>query len=578
MRRRAAEVTFAVLLAGCTSQKPTRTTVDDSHRQAIAQRCKDWIGEPRVEQFGPRVFGAFGYDLANVFLIKTDAGNVFIDGGLSPKTARPMFEALTAKSPGKSVALIYTHSHLDHVGGAGVFADEATEIWASEPFQTHFLKQYGVFQPIEIIRGRRQYGQDVPLEIMPCTSIGPKPDMAAAFESEARLPNRTFRDKKELLLGGVRIVLIEAHGETHDEVMIWLPEEKILFSGDNIYKAFPNLYTIRGTSPRPVDDWIKSLDLMRSLEPNVLLPSHTGAIKGKDLVRETLTAYRDGIQWVRDAVVRGANIGLSANTLAETIKLPAELAKHPYLEETYGQVDWSVRAIYSDNLGWFAGEPERLYPMPRSELAKREVELMGGAEALVKDAGAAHTSGDHRWAVHLLTKVRDSGLATGPLHDRTLDLLAKAFAAMALETDNTNGRGYLAESAVELSQRLDPMKQPNPDEALVKSLPIDVFMDRWGSRLRMNEAQDVYESMVMNFTDLKVTYFVTIRHGIMEVIKDKALPGTPPPFATVSVDSLTWKKLALKQGNPAAAVASGALKVDGSWLDFGKFLRRFELN
>lgn len=567
------------LLLGCTGKPKIEppVPVDQQHRLAIAERCKDWVGEPRIEQFGDKVFGAFGYDLANVFLIKTDAGNVFIDAGLSPKTSSVIFKELTARAPGKTLALIYTHSHLDHVGGAGAIADGATEIWASTPFQTHFLKQYGVFQPVETIRGRRQYGLDVPPEILPCTSIGAKPDLAAAFDSAARLPTKTFSGEKTLVFGKTKLTLFEAHGETHDELAVWLADDRILFPGDNIYRAFPNLYTIRGTSPRPVDDWIKSLDRMRALEPEVLLPSHTRAIRGKDLVQETLTVYRDGIQWVRDAVVRGANAGLSAATLAETIKLPPELAKHPYLEETYGQVDWSVRAIYSDNLGWFAGEPERLYPMDRNDAAKREVGLLGGADAVMKLANTSLVSGDLRWGIHLLTKVRDSGLATGALHDQLLNLLAHAFGKLALETQNSNGRGYLAESAVELTQRVEPPKLPNPDQELVRSLPLDVFMDRWSSRLKMNDAVGIHESLVMEFPDVQRTYFITLRHGIMEVTEGQPLPGTPAPFATVTVDSMTWKNLALKQENAAAAVASGKIQVQGSWVAFGKFLQRFEL-
>ncbi len=569
---------LASALLACTAKKPEATPVDAADAKAIAERCKDWVGSPRIEAFGKRVYGAFGYDLANVYVIKTSAGNVFIDSGLSPKTTNVLLKDLLAKAPGKPLALIYTHSHLDHVGGAGAIADAQTQIWASAPFQDHFLKQYGVFQPTELIRGARQYGSHVPDEILPCTSIGARPDLRAAFQSAARLPNHTFQGQTELAFGDTRIQLIEAHGETHDEIMIWLPDDKILFTGDNIYKAFPNLYTIRGTSPRPVDDWIKSLDQMRRLQPEIVLPSHTGALVGKNVVQETLRIYRDGIQWVRDATVRGANAGLSANTLAESIKLPPDLAKHPYLEETYGQVDWSVRAIYSDNLGWFAGEADRLYPVPRVDVAKREIGMMGGAESVLKAATSALDSGDLKWAIHLLTKIRDSGLATGGLHDRTVEALAKAYGHLSLATTNTNGRGYLAETAMELTQRLEPLGVPEPDEPLVRSLPIDVFMDRWGSRLKMNDAQDVLETIVMAFPDLKKKYYVTIRHGITEVVEGEPLPGTPSPVATVTVDSLTWKKLALKQENAAAAVASGKIQVQGSWLQFGNFLRRFQVD
>ena len=98
--------------------------------------------------------------------------------------------------------------------------------------------------------------------------------------------------------------LVEAHGETHDQLFIWLPNQKAILPGDNYYQAFPNLYTIRGTTPRPVRAWIASLDEMRKLEPEYIVPSHTGPIIGKDEVAKQLTDYRDGITWVYVETIR----------------------------------------------------------------------------------------------------------------------------------------------------------------------------------------------------------------------------------------------------------------------------------
>ena len=164
------------------------------------------------------------------------------------------------------------------------------------------------------------------------------------------MPTQTFSGSKTLDVGGTRIDLIEAHGETHDQLFVWLPEERVLMPGDNWYRSFPNLYTIRGSQPRPVDAWIDSLDRMRRLEPKILVPSHSGPVRGEQAVQDALRNYRDAIQWVRDAVVRGANAGEDVDTLANGIGLPPHLATEPALAELYGQVDWSVRAIYSNHL------------------------------------------------------------------------------------------------------------------------------------------------------------------------------------------------------------------------------------
>lgn len=69
-------------------------------------------------------------------------------------------------------------------------------------------------------------------------------------------------------------------------------------------RAFPNLYTIRGTTPRPIRSWIQSLDEMRKLEPEYLVPSHTEPVIGKEDVAKQLTDYRDGITWVYVETIR----------------------------------------------------------------------------------------------------------------------------------------------------------------------------------------------------------------------------------------------------------------------------------
>ena len=148
-----------------------------------------------------------------------------------------------------------------------------------------------------------------PPQRCPAPRWGARPDLEAALATGARMPTDVFSGRAEFELGGVRVELREAHGETEDQLFVWLPEARVLLCGDNYYRAFPNLYTLRGTRPRPVDRWIESLDRMRRLQPEVLVPSHTTPVRGRDAVARELRTYRDGIQWVRDAVVRGAKRG-----------------------------------------------------------------------------------------------------------------------------------------------------------------------------------------------------------------------------------------------------------------------------
>ena len=541
---------------------------------ALTDHCEDDIGPPRVIEVTNGVWVAIGYDLANTILVATEDGNVVIDVGMSPERARTAKEALLARAPGRTAAIVYTHSHIDHVGGASAWVEPGTEIWATDAFAEHFVKQYARLRPAEARRGARQFGVDVDDASLPCAGIGRRIDLAAAGRTGVRMPTRTFTGEAVLEVGGVRIELTEAHGETHDHLFVWVPSREVLLPGDDYYRAFPNLYTIRGTSPRPVDAWVASIDAMRRRSPAFLVPSHTVPVVGREAVAETLTRYRDGIQWVRDRVVQAANEGVPLDTIAETVGLPPGLADAPSLQPFYGQVDWSARAIYSNELGWFDGRPEALYPMETRDRAAKTVALMGGVERVWAEADGA-IEGDPRWALHLLSLLGDSELATVAHGGRWATAKARALESLATGIGNANGRGYLLESAWELRGGVATAPLPEPDDALLDAIPVRTFFDVMASRLVPERSIDAHESVSFTFTDTGERFVVTVRRGIAEVVEGDPLPGTPAPVADVRTTTAVWRRLAADLRSPVSAVTSGDLSVGGDPAAFYTFTRRF---
>lgn len=575
MRSAAALALLTLALASCRAPEPVRQVAAAPTPERLRRQCEEEIGAPRIEEVTPNVLVAVGYDLANTILVRTPEGSVVVDAMMSPARAEPARAALLAKAPGPVKAVVYTHSHIDHVGGAAAWtAEGAPDIWATEAFPEHFLKQYSLFLPTERRRGAGQFGRHVPDALVPCSALGRRPDMDAAEASMGiRMPTRTFSGSVAFQVGGVAFELHEAPGETHDQLFVWIPSERALLSGDNLYRAFPNLYTIRGTSPRPVDGWIESLDAMRRLEPEHLVPSHTRPISGAEEVRRVLTDYRDGVQWVRDEVVRRANRGETVDEMAREIGLPEHLAKSPFLSELYGQVDWSVRAIYGNNLGWFDGDPAALYPPPADEASRREIAMMGGREAVLAEARKAREAGDGRWSVHLLAKLRRAAPEDAALREEE----AASLEALASGVQNTNGRGYLYESARRLRDpdRDDALKHAPPDEVL-RSIPLAQFFSTMAVRLRPADAIDVHESVRFSFPDEEKTFTVTVRRGVAEVVEGEPLPSTPEPVATLTAPGMTWRRLAVQAEGAAGAVLSGDLDVSGSAVGLAAFLNRFE--
>lgn len=549
-----------LLLAACAPDPAPAPPPPD-----LAAHCRDAIGEPRVEEPSPGVFVAIGWDLANTILITTDAGHVLVDAGMHPSRAAPVREALLTRAPGSIAAIVYTHSHIDHVGGASVWAEPDTEVWATDRFTDHFFKQYGVYLPAESARAARQFGLEVPLEEVPCSALGRRVDLEGALRSGVVLPTRTFSGETTLHIGGREIRLVEAHGETDDQLFVWLPDAQTLLPGDNWYRAFPNLYTVRGTRPRPVDRWIASLDAMRALDPAVLIPSHTRPVLGRSEVRRELRDYRDGISWVRSAVVRGANAGLTIEQVVQDAALPPHLAGVASLKPLYGQVDWSARAIYGSELGWFDGQARRLYPLPEAERARRLVEAMGGREAVLQQARSAD---EPRWAAELLGVLE--ALPAPPDVDADL---ADAYEAIAATVPNSNGRSYLLQSAKERREGPRSLGRPQPAGDFVAAVPLEHLFEILAARLKPEDAQ-VEESVVFDLGEAR--FVLTLRHGVAELVRGDPLPGTPEPLAVVHTDGETWRRLALKVATAPAVIAAGKLRVEGSSTGFLRFLSRFE--
>lgn len=567
----------ALSIGACERGQVVEEGVSLATPELLEKHCREVVGAPRVEKISDHVWAAIGYDLASTVLIHTSEGNVIVDTAISSSKAKEIKAALEANAPkGPVKAIIYTHSHIDHVGGATVWAEQSVPIWATEVLSGHLLKQYALFLPIEAIRGSRQFGRHVPSSKVPCSALGPGPDFTLMQESGMLLPTNTFSGREELRIGGLELELVEAHGETHDQLFVWIPEDETLIAGDNFYWSFPNLYTLRGTSPRPVDDWIESVDKMRRRDPAHLVPNHTRPIHGKREIAEILTNYRDAIQWVRDEVVRGANKGLDVDTLAETIKLPKHLAEKHYNKEFYGQVDWSVRAIYTNNLGWFDGRAEELYPLPHNEVAAREVELLGGMEKVMSLADQALEGGEFRWSIHLLTKLEDSGLAQGTAASRLTGKLAVCYERLAEGIYNTNGRAYLLQSALELRRGLAQADRPLPADGLVARIPLQHIFFILGSKLVPEKAMNVHESLQFVFPDEKRRFVITVRRGIAEIAEGDPLPGTPDPVAVLTLESLDFRKMTFKMVSPAGLWAKGRIRADGSWIDALKFLGRFD--
>ena len=356
----------------------------------------------QVVKITDNVFTAVGYHGANTSMIVGDQGVIIVDTLLGPASAANAFKALRQYSNKPVKAIIYTHSHADHIGGASVFAgNDNPEIYATE----NFGSAEGVNSAVNLIkakRGVRQFGRRLLPDEMTNRGVAP----AGTIDhdrGEGHLPP-TFRlsgDSYKTKIAGVDIEMYIGPGETDDALFVWLPKEKVLFAGDNFYQAFPNLYAIRGTVYRDVLNWSNSVAKMATFEPEYLVPGHTMPIEGKKDATSALDDYSEAIRSVYDQTIKGINEGKSPELIAHEVELPKNLRNKPYLIEFYGTVPHAVRAIYAGLLGWYDGNPTTLNPLAPKLKAQKVAELAGGTENLTKQMLAALGNNEFQWALEL---------------------------------------------------------------------------------------------------------------------------------------------------------------------------------
>ncbi len=409
--------------------------------------------QKEVVQLADNVYMAFGYAASNVFMIKGDDGIIIVDTAETTSAAENILSEFRKITNLPVKTIIYTHSHRDHVSGASVFAEGgAPEVLASTRFSDDSLfvaSEHPLPTKAMQVRTKRQFGIGLsyPDEIIGI-GVGPGDRPLAGMGAGALSPTRRIGDEGESIsICGEDLQLVMAPGETPDHMVVWYPKKRVLFSGDNFYRSFPNLYAIRGTAYRDFDAWADTMDQLMAFEPEVLAPGHTKAIIGANQIKEVLTDYRDAIRHVVDETRYGMDAGLTIDQLAHCVKLPEELAAKPHLREYYGRVDYAVRAYFVGTMGWFDGNPTSLASLAPDDEANRFIEMAGGADAVFEAAAKARNNGEYQWALQLIDRlIYSDGNAA-----RAIAMKAKVLNDYAQGQINCPTRHYYLQCAKELS-------------------------------------------------------------------------------------------------------------------------------
>jgi len=560
---------FCLFLLSCAPQDNEIEIPKTSQVENLIEHSKEF--ERKIYSYstpGGKIHVAIGFGIANSIMVEGDGGNIIIDSSDSTYEAEEIYKLFKQKNSNPIKAIIYTHNHGDHTFGTAYYLTtqkERPKIIAHQSTDYYMQRILGIINPIISTRSTRMFGTALPEDDVINVGIGKSLNISKSPFGYVS-PDTTFEDELKINIAGVNIELYHAPGETNDQLFVWLPNHKSLMPGDNIYKTFPNLYTIRGTTHRDVMGWVSSLDHMRSFNSEYVFPSHTKPIVGLEVISDTFILYRDAIQFVHDQTVRLMNQGLYPDQIIELVDLPESIKKSPFLNEFYGTVRWSVKSIYNGYLGWFNGNPAELDPLSRKEEAQKFANLVGGEEALFLAFQNAVNDKEMQWALELSDRLMALNFSIAEVES----LRREALLYIGTRSSNPNKRNYFLTSALELSDSFVSFEETERTSEGVKEISIDTIFSILSVRLNPEKVVNKNMNVCFYFSSgLRKT--ISIRNQVAAISNEIANPCA----ISVKATELNFKMAISGLANPVMALASGDIEVDGSNTDFLQFLTYF---
>jgi alkyl sulfatase BDS1-like metallo-beta-lactamase superfamily hydrolase len=335
---------------------------------------------------------------SHVVAFQTGDGLVLFDTS-GARTGSAVVQALRGWSDERFHSLLYTHGHVDHVGGAGAFVAHEEERGRPKPRVVGHenvaarFERYRTTNGYNLAINRRQFGGLTNLQIL---------DGGERFlPRRSPAPDLTFRDRMRMQVGDLDFELRHARGETDDHLWAWIPEKKIICAGDFFIWNFPNAGNPQKVQRYPVE-WAAAMRTMAGMGCELFVPAHGLPIEGAERIARVLGEVAGSLETVVEQTLVLMNEGEPLDRILHEVKLDPELLKKPYLRPLYDEPEFVVRNVWRLYGGWYDGNPARLKPAPDAALARELCALVGGLTPLIERASELADAGEHRLACHLI--------------------------------------------------------------------------------------------------------------------------------------------------------------------------------
>lgn len=508
-----------------------------------------------------RVYQIRGFDVSNMTIVVGDTGLIIVDPLSSAETAAAGL-ALARRTLGDKpvVAVIYTHSHIDHFGGVrGVVPNPAgVEIIAPDHFMEHAVTENVIAGNAMSRRAQYQFGAGLP--------PGPEGQMTSGIGLAVSNgtftlipPTRTITHTGETLtIDGVRIEFqLTPDTEAPSEMNFLFPDFGVLLIAENATASMHNILTPRGALVRDAKAWADYLTEVLRLygdRTQVMVNSHAWPRFGGDRVRDFLTSHRDAYKYLHDQTVRLMNAGYTDREIAEQVRLPASLSARWFNHGYYGTMMHNSRAVYQRYMGWYDANPANLNPLPPAEEGVRFVRAMGGEDRVLAEGQRAFDEGDYRWAARVLNNL----VFANPQNTAARQLLARTHRQMAYQAESAIWRNMYLTAARELEQG-PPQRGPQTQSAdLIGATPTSYILDLLAVRLNPERLGDRHYAFNLVFPERNERFAVTIRNGVLVYERDQTVDGP-----TVTSPRAAFLQ-AMATQSMARAVLSGQIRIQGS--------------
>ncbi|WP_427453531.1 alkyl/aryl-sulfatase [Litorimonas sp. WD9-15] len=540
-------------------------------------RQGELVAKHGLFEVSPGLYQIRGYDLSVMTLIEGNTGWIIIDPLTNVETAKAALKLANDTLGERPVsAMLYTHSHADHFGGAkGILPDGAGDVPVIAPqhFSNEAVSENVLAGNHMTRRATLMFGSTLPRSATGHVSSGLGPGLPRGNVSLILPTEELGAGITKKTIDGIQFEFMDMGGtEAPSEFVFYLPDFKALHTAEVVSGTFHNVLTLRGAKSRNTLAWSQGIDAMLAeygAKSEITLASHHWPKWGTESVQTHLKNQRDIYHYVHDATLRAANGGAGMVEAAEAMEEPEFLSEDFGARGYYGTLNHNSKAVYQHYFGWWSGVPADYHKLPPEQSSVKYVAAMGGTNAVLRTGIEAFETGDYRWAAEVLNHLIFAKEGGQPAKD----WLAATYEQMGYQAESGAWRSYYLTGAQELRVGLVARNATNPGSAdVLRSVPTRTLLDAMAVRFDGSKVSKTPKSINFIFTDTDEVFTVEVNRSTA-----LARPSlSDNPAVTLTLTRTAFNKLLGQQAEFADLMKTGEIKLDGNPLAARDYLTALE--